>query len=119
MHTRTRKCFLVMVMLALAVAPLRGAWSMPMPVEAEDPPHCAQMDMQQQDAAKTAADACDRDCDGTCCGSACNACVNAASALLNTVNILPALHDTPRDSVFLATFPERTLIPPLRPPASL
>ena len=128
MHTRPHKWFLVMIALALAVAPLRGAWAISMPAATESTPPCHQMDMQtaataadmqQQDSATETGDSCEQDCTGACCDAACSACVHAASALADTVIITPALHATPRDELFQASFTKRTVIPPLRPPASL
>ena len=128
MHTQTHKWFLVMIALALAVAPLRGAWATSMPGNADTTPHCAQMDMQiadtlagmqQQDSAAETGQPCEQDCNGACCDGACNACAHGASTLSDTGIITPELHDTPLNEMFLVSFPERTVIPLLRPPASL
>lgn len=128
MHTRPHKWFLVMIALALAVAPLRGAWAISIPATAESAAPCHQMDMpaagtaadsQQQDSATETGHTCEQGCNGACCDAACNACVHVASALSDTVIITPELHDTPRDTMFRVSFPKRAVIPPLRPPASL
>jgi hypothetical protein len=119
MHTRTHNWLLIIIALALAVAPLRGAWSMPVPAETEKPSHCAQMDMQQPDTANVSGHIGDQDCDGSCCDGACNACAHAASAISDAIIITPEFHDTSRDERFRVSFPERTVVPPLRPPASL
>lgn len=123
MHTRTYNWLTVMLALALAVAPLRGAWAMPMPTSADSTTHCAQMDMstgmQQQDDASEAGHACEQDCNDACCDGACNACAHGASTLADTVIITQQLHATPVDEMFMVSFPERTVIPPLRPPAFL
>ena len=128
MHTRPHKWFLVMIALALAVAPLRGAWASSMPAAAEDTSHCAQMDMQsvdtagstqQQDSAPDTGHNCEQDCSGSCCDAACNACVHAASALSDTVIVTLELHATTRDTMLRVAFLKRTVVPPLRPPASL
>jgi hypothetical protein len=128
MHVRTHKWLLVMIALALAVAPLRGAWSISMPANTESTSHCAQMDMQtaaassetqQQNSATESGQPCEHGCDGACCDGACNACAHGASFLSNTVNVTPELHGTPLDAMSLLAFPKRTVIPPLRPPASL
>jgi hypothetical protein len=128
MHTRPHKWFLIMIALALAVAPLRGAWAMAIPAPTEGTSHCAQMDMpttatpadrQLQDSATETGHTCEQGCKGACCDGACKACVHAASALADTVIITPELHDTPRYTMVRVSFPKRTVIPPLRPPASL
>lgn len=128
MHTRPHKWFLILLALALAVAPLRGAWAISIPVATESTAPCHQMDMpaadtladmQQQDSATETGHSCEQDCTGACCDAACNACVHATSALSDTVIISLELHATPRDTMFRAAFPKRTVIPPLRPPASL
>jgi hypothetical protein len=128
MHTRPHKWFLILLALALAVAPLRGAWAISIPAATESTPPCHQMDMpaagtpsdmQQQDNATETSHSCEQDCTGACCDAACNACVHAASALSDSVIFMPELHATPRDTMFRASFPKRTVIPPLRPPASL
>lgn len=128
MHPRPHNWFLILLALALAVAPLRGAWAISIPAATESTAPCHQMDMpaadtpadmQQQDSATETGHSCEQGCTGACCDAACSACVHAASALLNTVNITPELHATPRDTMLPAAFPKRTVIPPLRPPASL
>lgn len=128
MYTRPHKLFLILLALALAVAPLRGAWAISVPDATESTSHCAQMDMptagtpadmQQQDSATETGHSCEQGCTGACCDAACNACVHATSALSDTVIISLELHATPRDTMFPAAFPKRTVIPPLRPPASL
>ena len=123
MHTRTHNWFLVLIALALAVAPMRAAWTISMSADTENPSHCAQMDMQtamqQQDSATASGHNCEPGCSGSCCDAACSACAHGATILADCVISTPVLHDTPRHEWFLAAFPERTVIPPLRPPASL
>lgn len=125
MHSRTHKWFLVMIALALAIAPLRGAWAMSMPTNVDSTSHCVQMDMQaadtlasmQQDGATDPK--CEQDCTKTCCDGACNTCTQGAPGISDSVNITTVSHDTQRNFMLLAYFPERTVTPPLRPPASL
>jgi len=117
-----------MIALALAVSPMRGALALPMIADADDAPHCAEMQHDLQ-AADTLADMqiqatesghkCEQGCNGSCCNGACNACVHGASAISDSIFVTPDFHDTPLTALFLVSFPERTVIPPLRPPASL
>ncbi len=123
MHNRKYKFLLVIVAIALVIAPMRGVLALPMIADADNMQHCAQMNMQttdlltvmqQQDIAAKNSYICDQDCDG-----ACSVCAHAAPTLSDSVSIKPEFHDTPRDTMFLISFPERTVIPPLRPPTFL
>jgi len=126
MHTRTHKWFLIMIALSLAVAPLRGTWAIAMPAGTDAMPHCAMMGMQPTDTMagmhqqdNETGHKCERGCNGACCNGACNACAHAASTILDNIIVTPELNNTPLGTVFLTAFPERTVIPLLRPPAFL
>lgn len=128
MRARSQNWFLLLLALALAVAPLRGAWTMPVSAGDESTPHCAQMDMpgtgmptgmQQHDDAGETTHACEQGCGGDCCDGACNVCSHGTTTLADTVISTQQKHPVPTDRMFLVSFPERTLIPPLRPPAFL
>ena len=128
MHTQTRKWFLITIVLALAVAPLRGGWATSMLANSDTSSHCAQMDMQaanamtgmqQQDGAAETDHKCKQGCNDSCCDNICNACAQGHSTLPASVFITPHLHDTLLNLMVLVSFPERTVIPPLRPPTSL
>ena len=128
MHTQTQQWFLVMIALALAIAPLRGGWATSTLANSGSTSHCDQMDMQaadtqtgmqQQVGADEAGDKCKQGCNGSCCDSLCNACTQSPSTLPASVFSTPHLHDTLLDIMVLTSFTKRTVIPPLRPPASL
>ncbi len=123
MHNPKFKFLLVIVAIALVILPMRGALALPMIADADNMQYCAQMNMQttdlltvmqQQDAAAKNSYKCDQDCDG-----ACSVCPHTAPTLSDSVFIKPELHHTPRNAMFLVSFPESTVIPPLRPPTFL
>lgn len=126
MHSRTHKWFLVMIALALAVAPLRGAWTMPMPTGTDSPSHCAQMDMpatdmlaNMQEADTETGHKCEQGCNSDCCEGACNKCAQGAPTLPGTNILTLDFHDAHRNVMSLSSFPERITAPPLRPPVTL
>ncbi len=134
MRTRTHKLLQVLLALALAIAPLRGAWAAPdmtAPAATDSSPaHCEHM--QHGKPADNAAHGmhaghnvamqnsgpCDHDCGGSCCDASCNACVHATPAIPGAIRLLSGsaaetLHTTPSP-----LFPERPAIPLLHPPAT-
>jgi hypothetical protein len=128
MPTKTNKLLLALMILALVITPLRGAWAFATPSAADIAPHCAQMDppvnamqagMHHPDTTTGNDHQCDHGCNGDCCDGSCNACAHSVVSLLNTIVVSRHLHDSPLTMPFPVTFPQRTVIPPLRPPASL
>jgi hypothetical protein len=130
MRHRTHRLLLILLTLALAVAPLRGAWAAAdiSPVTASDgSAHCAQMQhgTPEQADTQTARDTiikdsgpCTHDCDGSCCDGACNACVHVTPAIPdNTILLSGSTAGTPGTTP-PQLFPERPAIPLLHPPAS-
>lgn len=120
---------LLLVAIALALAPLRAALTMPVTNAAESATHCTHMQTGMHAMAHTAgrhsvtpghsSHGCDKDCKGLCCDGACGHCVHAAVAL--PVTLAGGL---PRCNRYLnaAEAPRyigRTLYPPLRPPIAL
>ena len=124
MRTKANKPLLLLMILALVIAPLRGAWAFAVPDSSasETVPHCAQMDMPAAGQPVQLADEvdhpCKSGCNGDCCDNICNTCVHSPVSLLNTVAISPAAPGPNLATSAAASFPQRTLIPPLRPPAS-
>jgi len=129
MKTSIHKGLLVLMMLALAIAPMRALWAMPADVTTDMTDHCAQMQGNTQAAKPDSSlhsqgtDAgSDHACNG-CCGSDCNAAncnacahgASAASSIISTSADIPASQLT---LSFAYSYPERTISPPLRPPAS-
>ena len=139
MNRRIHRILLVIVALALAVSPLRGALAVPLMAAADDATHCVQMqdDMQSPDhmdgmqatnAGNSDPDTldpgnsdsgCDQGCGGNCCDGACNACAHGALALLNTVTVSIDTHANLLNITLPHTFSGRTVHPPFRPPISL
>jgi len=126
---RLYKPLLVLITLAVACAPLRGAWALPDAGTAGTEAHCAGMqhDMQQMKhhadpGGKTDSkhQPCGSGCDGSCCQLGCNACLHAMAALpasLVGLRDIPPAHE--HGQTVADKFPERHLKPPLRPPLAL
>ena len=123
MSRKTNKLQLALMILALVMTPMRGAWALSTTTSDDSTTHCAQMDMpageQHPDTAADTGNQCPAGCNGDCCEGDCNACAHSVVSLPNTVAISRNTHDTSLAVLFSATFPHRTIIPPLRPPASL
>ena len=130
MNKRIQKLLLVLITLALAALPLRGAWSIADFPATETESHCAQMqhamqdttaiaDMQQHESGDSAARDCEQGCDGSCCDNACSTCVPGTSAISSTLTLSPEVTGQPHNEVIPAAFSGQIVIPPLRPPASL
>jgi hypothetical protein len=123
MSIKTNKLLLALMILALVITPMRGAWALSTTATVDNTPHCAQMDMpageQQLDTASEPGHQCPAGCNGDCCDGDCNACAHSVVSLSNTVAVSLNSHDNSLAVLFSATFPHRTIIPPLRPPASL
>jgi len=128
MSKPARKLLLILLSLALAVAPLRGAWALPMTATADSAPHCAQMPhdmnhagpvMGMHDRNTGSGHPCNNGCNGRCCDGACTACTPATPALAYAAVVIPGAYRFFLNNLSPDTFPERTVIPPLRPPAPL
>ena len=130
MDRRLQKLLLVIITLALAIAPLRGAWAIPDIPATDNESHCAQMqhaiqdtgsmaDMQQPESGTNPALDCEQGCDGSCCDDTCNTCVPGTSAISGTLTLIPEVAGQPHNEVIPVAFSGHTVIPLLRPPASL
>ena len=130
MDKRIQKLLLVLITLALAALPLRGAWSIADLPATETESHCAQMQhaigdtgsmagMQHPESGTGAALDCEQGCDGACCDDACNTCVPSTSAISSTLTLSPEVTGQPHNEVIPAAFSGQIVIPPLRQPASL
>lgn len=130
MKTSLHKGLLILMMLALAIAPLRVSWSMPVGAMPDSADHCAQMQGNTPATdAGTALHAQDTDigsgydyngcCGGDCNGSDCSACAHGAAAASSSISASPDAPNSPLITSFVQSYPERTISPPLRPPASL
>lgn len=134
MNTRSNKLVLLLIAITLVVSPLRGAIALadaaPSGTEAES--HCAQMQaanahppelhMAQpgQDKVDPASHDCEQGCGGSCCDGTCNACVHAVTTALNgSPAFQPIIPGAVLNSISSDFFPERSLPPPLHPPATL
>ena len=130
MSTRMHKCLLIMITLALAVAPMRALWAIPASVTTDTNDHCAQMQggTQPTDSSNSLSShnvdtGSDHACNG-CCGSDCNAancnaCAHGASAASSIVSASPEIPASALNANFVQSYPERIITPPLRPPLSL
>jgi hypothetical protein len=126
MRYRLHKLLLLLVMLSVALSPLRGVWALPEVAMDDTEPHCAGMqhDTQQMNhhdmhGGKTdnKPHQCQSGCNGSCCKQGCNSCLHLAAAAIAPGPIV--LHETPgQETAWPAAnnFPERHLKPPLRPP---
>lgn len=130
MDKRIQTLLLVLIALALAVLPLRGAWSIVDFPATDTESHCAQMQHAIEDTGSMAgmqhpeSDTggtldCEQGCDGSCCDDACNTCVPGTSAISSTLTLSPEVTGQPHNEVISAAFYGQIVIPPLRPPASL
>jgi len=115
-----RKFVLILVTLALAIAPLRAALALPVMVIADEPDHCEQMKEGMQDVAVDNQDhSCDQGCGGDCCDGACNACAHGSIALSGPITITSDNRDTHLNSRVAYGVSGRTVHPPFRPPIPL
>ncbi len=129
MTTRLRTVLLLIITLALAFAPLRGALAMPAIASSDTESHCAEMmhnmpaaDSSTQQQATTPdnpAEDCCHQCDGTCADSNCADCVHSSIAVAYSIAINPDLHDAPQTASLLVSFPHGNFSPPYRPPVSI
>ena len=129
MPQRMNKLILVLVALALATAPLRGALALPVPAATDGESHCASMQdamlhtaampgMHHPDDTAETGQPCQAGCKGDCCDNACNSCVHPATALLDG-GLTPASPQHPPLKISLSIhYSDHTVIPLLRPPVS-
>lgn len=126
MDKRAHDFMLLLIALAVAISPLRGALAFPSMPDTGAGAHCAEM----QDAmhathdmlAQTATDeqqGHDHDCDGECCDGACNACVQGTVACSAPTAVTVDIDASPVSRTPLRSFPGLTVHPPFRPPISL
>jgi len=129
MPQRPNKLVLVLIVIAIAAAPLRGALALPAPAAGDVESHCANMqnDMQHtdampgmhhQDGTADASRQCKAGCNGDCCDNACSSCVHQATALTDDSLTAANPHFPPLKIFLSSRFSDRTVIPLLRPPAS-
>jgi len=129
MTTRLRTLLLLIITLALAFAPLRGALALPAVASSDTESHCTEMmhnmpaaDSSTQQQAATPdnpTEDCCQQCDGSCAGSNCTDCVHSSVGIANSIDINPELHNTAPASPLLASFPPGNFSPPYRPPVSI
>ena len=128
MYRRPHTLLLLLLTLAVATAPLRGAWALPDAGVPAAAPHCA--DMQQampqadhsghHDIHTERTEPCRSGCDGACCDQACGVCLHHSTPGLPLATIV--LTDRPAHAGTLPaidSIPERPPTPPLRPPHAL
>jgi hypothetical protein len=126
-----KRLLLLLIALALAVAPLRGALALPSPASAGDDSHCAGMQhamahdnagpvMHHEGDTGTPDRHCQAGCNGDCCDSACNHCAPSAptTALSGEPPLTGHANDLPPGFNLNTRYTDRAIIPPLRPPAS-
>jgi len=126
MRKRMQKFLLVLVAVALAAAPLRGAFAMPVPAAPGEADHCARLQagMTPMDHVASRHETgtgqpdhgCGHGCGGDCCNGKCGTCAHASVALPGATT-----GAADRYSGFLSVpvvhhFAGRTTHPPFRPP---
>ena len=120
MSSRNRQLVLILVTLALVIAPLRGALALPVMTVADEPTHCQQMqDGMQAVAVDNQDHQCDQGCDGDCCDGACKACAHGSIAVSSPIAVTPDNHKSYLNSHISYGISGRTVHPPFRPPISL
>jgi hypothetical protein len=130
MDKRMQKLLLVLITLALAALPLRGAWSIPDIAATDTESHCAQMQHASQDTGSMAgtqqpdhgADAdrdCEQGCNGNCCDDSCNTCAVGTTAISGTPTLTPEVTVQTHKAIIPVAIAGQIVIPLLRPPAAL
>mgnify|MGYP001828727194 FL=1 len=128
MTTRLRTVLLLIITLALACAPLRGALAQPATASSDTESHCAGMmhsmpaadsSTQQATTPDNQAEDCCQQCDGSCADSNCSDCVHSSIAIANSIVINAELHNTAPASPLLVSYPPGNFSPPYRPPVSI
>ena len=118
MHTQLKKFLLTLLVLALAAAPLRSSWATP-EAPATATSHCAQLEMQHTDHGNSDKETCETGCSGSCCDASCQGCASTGSAIPNSLVLLSPASSRTHNPASRTAFSGRTLIPLLRPPATL
>ena len=114
---------LLLIALALAVAPLRGSFAQFSASPSSAAHHCAQMVQAGDAAAKSSptksggSHDCGHGCKGICCGSACG-CAHATAAITVATWFVPLVRTVSKPIPPIGVLAERTLSPPFRPPLS-
>ena len=126
MLRRLHKHLLLLITLAVAIAPLRGVWALPDAGITDSASHCTGMQHTLQPMAQHAGHGskavgtphkCKSGCNGACCDQNCSVCLHHTMAAIPTGVLV--LRDTPVHAYRMSaadTFPERPPTPPLRPP---
>ena len=119
MNRRSHNLLLVMLVLALAVAPLRGALALSTQSDMDSDVHCAgmQQDMHATPALAAGDQGCKQECDCNCCDSACGICAAGGTALTGTETAAGGFAGAIPAAIVSSTFPVRNLSPPFRPPS--
>jgi hypothetical protein len=129
MTTRLHRFLLLFVVLAVAIAPLRGAIAS-LSMDADDmQSHCAGMHDSEQASGHMAGmhePAADKSghnhqqgCGGDCCDVTCNACAHGLIAMAEPITFTTYTHHGPLIKTASRGFTGRTVHPPFRPPISL
>jgi len=129
MKTRLRTLLLLIITLAIAAAPLRGALALTAHSSADTDSHCAGMmhsmpstgegTQLQVDPEDSQAEDCCHQCDGSCAGSGCTDCAHTGIAIMSSMAIQPDLHNTTRTLPLPVSIPHGIFSPPFRPPVSI
>jgi hypothetical protein len=119
MQNRLQKFLFLLLAVVLAAAPLPSTWAMTDVPAAAIESHCAQLDMQPAGNGNNDTQNCETGCSGSCCDASCNSCVPAASSISGTLAQPPAISTASHDRLARIKFTGRTVIPLLRPPATL
>ena len=128
--TKRMRALLLLVAIALAVSPLRGAFASPVIADAaDDAAHCATMphgahSMDQRaampDSSPQAPDHhCKQGCGGHCCNGSCGTCVHACLAVPRNPAVgSDTFSDLPVNTA-VYRYAARTIPPPFRPPIAI
>lgn len=129
MTKRLRTLLLLIITLALACAPLRGALALPAIVSTDSETHCTEMmhgmpaadnsTQQQATTPDNPAEDCCQQCDVSCADSNCTDCVHSSIAIANSIANHPDRHNTSQTSPLPVSFPHGHFTPPYRPPVTI
>jgi hypothetical protein len=128
--TKRMRVLLCLVVIALAVSPLRGTFGLPGVGAVDDADQCARMaqDMRAMDhgdpGRHTASPHhpdhhCKQGCGGDRCNGSCGTCIHAFPALPGATAAAPDAHSGFLVFALRHRYAERTISPPFRPPISL
>ncbi|MDB4409273.1 hypothetical protein N9235_00455 [Gammaproteobacteria bacterium] len=119
MLKRLQKFLLILLTVSLAAAPLRSSWATPDIPATTPESHCAQLALQDTQSNNTDTKKCETGCDGSCCEGSCSSCIPASSAISAGLSLLPPVKTTSHQRISRVEFSGRSVIPLLRPPATL